>query len=656
MICFSVSKVPRYCGALDLSCSCNRVLTTSAISTAHTQRIQACKLNNPGESARADLHVGRECCNVSASINTYASPRWSLCGPDLPIASTRFPNAIYHHVGFAQRELRVQKKTRLPYYLRARQEQPNPLPPTLPQTLFTPSCIEMDNLLEPYPREGQGRTWVSRFFPNSDVAVARRAKFFDEQDQKVIKTNVLDEKTPSLLEESAPPAVNLPTTEKAMVVEQINGNFIEEETEFEPSTLGWIGAFWNMIAYSIALGILSIPLVVATIGVVPFILVCLFFSAMTYYTGYNYWRLSLMYPNIHSMQQAGELIFGRWGGWLFSTIQIVFGVFLQGNHALLGGIAFRYLGWHSCMVALVAVFSIISFVFTLPRSYKIFAWQAAISFTSIFTVVVIAMIASGISGPENMNPGDPPKRLLAFGATEQVPHNFLDGVLGVTNVFVSFGATPSYLPVMAEMKDRRLFMRSMNLLVGISTVLYIIVGCIVNYNLGQYTKSPSLGSLSPVMIKVSYGLALPTIMIAGCASGQVNAKVLMRNAFSGPRRRFLKKPVVLWTVWILINICTWALAFVLAEVIPFFSAFLSLEASLFWAFFLFLAPLFYIWRHQYDFWSTLRNRIGFLIAVGVICVSTFMCIAGTWSAAVSIKDQYNNGDVGHPFSCTDAGD
>lgn len=249
-----------------------------------------------------------------------------------------------------------------------------------------------------------------------------------------------------------------------------------------------------------------------------------------------------------------------------------------------------------------------------------------------------------------------PKRLLAFGATEQVPHNFLDGVLGVTNVFVSFGATPSYLPVMAEMKDRRLFMRSMNLLVGISTVLYIIVGCIVNYNLGQYTKSPSLGSLSPVMIKVSYGLALPTIMIAGCASGQVNAKVLMRNAFSGPRRRFLKKPVVLWTVWILINICTWALAFVLAEVIPFFSAFLSLEASLFWAFFLFLAPLFYIWRHQYDFWSTLRNRIGFLIAVGVICVSTFMCIAGTWSAAVSIKDQYSNGDVGHPFSCTDAGD
>ncbi|WFD02006.1 hypothetical protein MOBT1_000689 [Malassezia obtusa] len=511
----------------------------------------------------------------------------------------------------------------------------------------------MDNLLEPYPKEGQGRTWVSRLFPNSDAAVARRAKFLDERDQKEIKYSVLEEKaetSPSELSAGAAPSKPR-TAEENLILEQINGNFVEEDTELEPSTLGWVGAFWNMIAYSIALGILSIPLVVATIGIVPFILLTLFFAAVTYYIGYNYWRLSMMYPNIHSLQQAGELMFGPWGGLLLTVIQIIFGIFIQGNHALLGGYAFWYLGWRSCMVAMVAVFSVISFIFTLPRSYKIFSWQAFISFTSIFTVVIIAMIASGVTGPENKDPSDPPRRILAFGATDQVPHKFLDGIMGVTNIFVSFGATPSYLPVMAEMKDRRLFMRSMNLLVIISAVLYIIVGCVINYNLGQYTKSPSLGSLSPIMIKVSYGLALPTIMVAGCASGQVNAKVLMRNVFSGARRRLLKKPVILWTVWILINLVTWVLAFVLAEVIPFFSAFLSLEASLFWAFFLFLAPLFYIWRHQFDFWSNLRNRIGFILSLGIICLSTFMCIVGTWSAAVSIRDQYNAGTVDRPFSC-----
>ncbi|WFC97883.1 hypothetical protein MYAM1_000604 [Malassezia yamatoensis] len=512
----------------------------------------------------------------------------------------------------------------------------------------------MPTLLEPYPKEGQGNTWLSYLFPNSDNAIARRAKFLDEEDQKQIKTEVLTKQgvDPATDEVDGTILHGKPATmEEAMVVEKINGNYIEEDADLLPNTLSWLGAFWNMIAYSIALGILSIPYVVATIGIVPFILVSLFFSTITWYTGYNYWRLSMLYPNIHSLQQAGELIFGRYGGILVTVIQIIFGIFLQGNHALLGGYAFWYLGWRSCMVVMCAVFAIISFLFTLPRSYKLFAWQAAISFTSIFTVVIIVMIASGISGPENKAPTDPPKRLLAFGGTSQVPHNFLDGVLAVTNVFVSFGASPAYLPVMAEMRDRRQFMRSMNLLVGISTVLYIIVGCIINYNLGQYTKSPSLGSLSSVMIKVSYGLALPTIMIAGCASGQVNAKVLMHNAFSGSRRRFLKNPVILWTVWILINVATWAIAFVLAEVIPFFSAFLSLEASLFWSFFLFLAVVFYLWRHQYDYWSSMRNRIGFVTAMGLICVSTFLCVAGTWSAAVSIKDQYKEGTVSSPFSC-----
>lgn len=508
--------------------------------------------------------------------------------------------------------------------------------------------------LEPLPREGQGRTWVSYLFPNSDLDIARRAKFLDEEDQREIKYNVLEGKESSFCESSPEGAPSKPiVVEDSLVVDQINGTYLEEEVKPEPKTLGWIGAFWSMIAYSIALGILSIPLVVATIGIVPFILIAFFFAGLSYYNGYQYWRLSLLYPNVHSMQQAGEIMFGPWGRVLFGTIQIVFSTFLQGNHALLGGYAFWELGWHSCMVGLVAAFAAISFIFTLPRSYKLFAWEAGVSFTSIFTVVVITMIASGITGPDK-KPEDPPKRLLAFGSAPEIDNSFLSGVSGVCNVFVSFGAMPSYLPLMSEMRDRRLFMRSLSALIVISTIMYVIVGCIINYNLGQYTASPSLESLSPVMVKVTYGLGLPTIMVAGCASGQVNGKVLMRIVFNGPRRRFLKSPTISWTAWILINLVTWTCAFILAELVPFFSAFLSLEASLFWAFFLFLAPLFSIWRHQHDYWSNMRNRIGFFFAIAVTCVSTFLCIVGIWSAGTSIRDQYNMGTVGSPFSCSKA--
>lgn len=504
--------------------------------------------------------------------------------------------------------------------------------------------------LAPSPAPGQKRTLLSRFFPNSDTNYIRRYKFFEDPELS---------DAPSTAVSPAPDGSSDQAAEKHApkaqlddgIVEQVNGPYRGEVPKPVQRTLGFLGAFFNMIAYSIALGILSIPMVVATIGMVPFVLLCCLFSFVTWYIGYNYWHIAMMYPGVQNLQQVGELIFGPVGGVVFAVIQGIFSIFLQGNHVLLGGYAFYYLGWEACMIIMVFVFTIISFVFTLPRSYRLFSAFAAISFTSIFTVVIIAMIASGVAGPQNRDPGEPPKHIYAFGASPRIPHDFLDGVLGVTNVFVSFGAIPAYLPVIAEMKRPKDFHRSLILLVAVSFIMYVIVGCIMNYNLGQYTTSPSLGSLSNVMIKISYGLALPTILVAGCASGQVTGKMLMINVFAGSRRRYLHNKLVTWTAWILINVASWAIGFVLAEVIPFFSTFLGLEASLFWSIFFMFAPMFYLWRHQFDYWDHWRNRLGFLVALIMIGIAGFLCVAGTWSAAISIRDLYKTGNVGSPFSC-----
>ncbi|CCU99975.1 unnamed protein product [Malassezia sympodialis ATCC 42132] len=502
--------------------------------------------------------------------------------------------------------------------------------------------------LGPSPAPGQKRTFVSRFFPNSDTNYIRRYKFLEEPEPS--ETAASGTPPPDAASDPAEKHVHKAQLEDGMV-EQVNGPYRGEIAKPVQRSLGFFGAFFNMIAYSIALGILSIPMVVATIGMVPFVLLCCLFSFLTWYIGYNYWRIAMMYPGVQNLQQVGELIFGPIGGVIFATFQAIFSVFLQGNHVLLGGYAFYYLGWDACMIVMVLVFTIISFVFTLPRSYRLFSAFAAISFTSIFTVVIIAMIASGVSGPQNRDPSEPPKAVHAFGASRRIPHSFLDGVLGTTNVFVSFGAIPAYLPVVAEMKRPQDFHYSLIMLVAVSFVMYVIVGCIMNYNLGQFTTSPSLGSLTTVMIKVSYGLALPTILVAGCASGQVTGKMFMINVFSGARRRFLDNKVVTWTVWIVINIISWALAFVLAEVIPFFSTFLGLEASLFWSVFFFFAPMFYLWRHQFDYWNHWRNRLGTIVALVMIGMAGFFMIAGTWASAVSIRDLYKTGNVGSPFSC-----
>ncbi|EPQ30851.1 uncharacterized protein PFL1_01748 [Pseudozyma flocculosa PF-1] len=418
-----------------------------------------------------------------------------------------------------------------------------------------------------------------------------------------------------------------------------------------PKTLGWKGAFFNQVAYAIALGILSIPKVAVTLGVVPFLLLSFFFAFVCWYTGLQYFNLKRHFPGIQNLQDAGNLMFGPIGGNFLGFAQLIFSIFLQGNHVLLGAQAFSVLGWNSCAIGLAATFAVISFLFTLPRSYKLFAFLAFASFTSIFTVVIIAMIASGVTGPTNAPPNAPPLVIKAFGPPPGLETDFLTGFLYVLNLFVSFGAIPSYLPIISEMRNPLDFKKSLTVLVAVQLVLYTIVGGVIYSNLGQYTTSPSLNSLSPTMSKVAYGIGLPTILIAGCESGQVAAKHLYVMIFRTRPRHIHESTKTGWIAWVLINVFTWTIAFILAELIPFFSSFLGLEAALFWSLFTGLSAVMWLYLNQGQWVLTWRKVVGLSIALLVVAASAVLCVAGVWASAISIRDSYNSGVVGSPFSC-----
>lgn len=418
-----------------------------------------------------------------------------------------------------------------------------------------------------------------------------------------------------------------------------------------PKTLGWKGAFFNQVAYAIALGILSIPLVAVSLGVVPFVLLTFLFAYICWYTGDQYWKLKMRFPGVQNLQDAGFLMFGPWGARFLGAAQFIFSVFLQGNHVLLGAQAFHVLGWHSCAIALAAVFAVISFLFTLPRSYKLFSISAFVSFSSIVVVVIFAMIASGVTGPQNAPVGAPPIKVVAFGPAPGIKVDFLTGFLYVLNLFVSFGAIPSYLPIISEMRKPTDFRKSLFVLVGVQLVLYLIVGGVIYNNLGQYTTSPSLNSLSYTMSRIAYGLALPTILIAGCESGQVANKHLYIIVFRSRPQHIHNSTKLGWIVWTLINALTWVLAFILAELIPFFSSFLGLEAALFWSLFTGLSAVMWLYLNQGRWVESWRKIVGLVVAVLVIAISAVICVAGVWASAISIRDSYNTGSVGSPFSC-----
>lgn len=54
--------------------------------------------------------------------------------------------------------------------------------------------------------------------------------------------------------------------------------------------------------------------------------------------------------------------------------------------------------------------------------------------------------------------------------------------------------------------------------------MYLIVAIVTYRYAGTDVKSPALSSASPLLQKVAYGVAIPTIVIAGVINGHVAAK------------------------------------------------------------------------------------------------------------------------------------
>ena len=64
---------------------------------------------------------------------------------------------------------------------------------------------------------------------------------------------------------------------------------------------------------------------------------------------------------------------------------------------------------------------------------------------------------------------------------------------------------------MSELKDHREYPKALCLLQSIDTVLYIVTSVVIYIYAGPNVTSPALGSASPLVAKIAYGIALPTV-------------------------------------------------------------------------------------------------------------------------------------------------
>jgi hypothetical protein len=57
----------------------------------------------------------------------------------------------------------------------------------------------------------------------------------------------------------------------------------------------------------------------------------------------------------------------------------------------------------------------------------------------------------------------------------------------------------------------------------------MLISGVIYYYAGPLVASPALGSASPLVSKICFGIALPTIVVAGVVNGSVVTKYIYRH-------------------------------------------------------------------------------------------------------------------------------
>ena len=214
--------------------------------------------------------------------------------------------------------------------------------------------------------------------------------------------------------------------------------------------------------------------------------------------------------------------------------------------------------------------------------------------------------------------------------------------MNISYTFIGQITLPSFI---AEMKEPKDFPKALWAVTIAEVILFSLVGGIVyGYTGTNYNTAPAFGSLgNETFLKVSFSFMVPTIIFLGVLYAVVTARFIFFRIFRGTRH-LSDHTVVGWGSWAAILAVLWVLAFIIAEVIPFFSDLLALMSGLFDSFFGFIFwAVAYIRMRQADYGPNfykvrgLRGYAGFALNIGLVAIGLFFLGGGTYVSIDSTK-------------------
>lgn len=388
------------------------------------------------------------------------------------------------------------------------------------------------------------------------------------------------------------------------------------------------------------------------------------------------WEFCLRHPEVRDVCDIGQMLFFGWK-WVWYATAVMFllnNAFIQGLHVLVSAKYLNTITNHSqCTVVFAVIATIICWFCSLPRTFSALSRLATASAFFTFISVLLAAIFAGIEAhPNHYNPdpnfvdpvtgihgGEPIYTAIPVKGTTFVAG--MNAFLNISYTFIGQITLPSFI---AEMRNPKDFPKALWVVTICEVIVFGCVGAVVYvYTGNQYNTAPAFGSLGNVVFKkVSFSFMIPTLIFLGVLYASVSARFIFFRVFEGTRHKS-SHTIVGWASWGGILAATWLLAFIIAEVIPFFSDLLSLMSSLFDSFFGFIFwGVAYIRMRRVDGgvnWLHKQSLYGYaMLALNVIIIliGLFFLGAGTYTSVQSIIDSYATpGGVGGVFTCASNG-
>lgn len=347
---------------------------------------------------------------------------------------------------------------------------------------------------------------------------------------------------------------------------------------------------------------------------------------------------------VHSMGDAGMLLFGPIGRDILAAGTVIFAVFGTGSQLIAGQTALASLSNSKlCAMLYTGIFTIPVFLFSLPRTLDRLSWLSILAVISILFAGVVGMIGAGINPIEG--------RVIDVAKGDAT---FVTAFGSVTNPVFAYAGHFMFFILISEMKDPRGAMKAAYTLQGFSTSFYIVFAIVTYYYLGSGVASPSFSSLPPVWAKAAYGIAIPNFLIAGSLYSHTAAKLIFVRIFRHSHHVH-EHTVLGWSVWVALILLANGAAFVLAVGVPIFNYLIGIAASLFASWYTYGIAGFF-WLYDAYHFGMGKGEYTRSWKMTVLCILTilagaFICVAGMYVTVDGIIVAYQDGTLSKPFSC-----